>query len=216
MAPKQLRRNYTGTELDVSYDIARCIHAAECLRGLPAVFDRFRRPWVLPDAGDAEQVAEVVRRCPSGALQYAGSEPERPDQPNTVILVPDGPLYLRGQLVLVDAEGQELHRDTRMSLCRCGASENKPFCDNSHIRTGFVSREPVPGAQAEEVESGELRITPKPNSSLKLQGGFEVWDHTGRLLKRGNSGSLCRCGASAEMPFCDDSHHDIGFEAATW
>jgi CDGSH-type Zn-finger protein/uncharacterized Fe-S cluster protein YjdI len=216
LAPKQLRRNYTGSDLDVSYDIKRCIHAAECLRGLPVVFDRFRRPWILPDAGEAGQVAEVVRRCPSGALQYESGETEQPDVPNSITVVPNGPLYVRGQIVITDAEGQELHRDTRLSLCRCGASENKPFCDNSHIRTEFVSADPTPGAQAEEAQPGDLRITPKGNSSLKLQGGFEIHDQNGRLLGRGNAVSLCRCGASSEMPFCDDSHHDIGFVADTW
>jgi uncharacterized Fe-S cluster protein YjdI len=70
------RKTYTGTRVDVSFDPPVCRHAAECVRGLPAVFDTRRRPWILPDAAPAEQVVEVVGRCPSGALRI-----ERFDQP---------------------------------------------------------------------------------------------------------------------------------------
>ena len=64
------RRTYTGEKIDVSYDRALCWHAAECIRGLPEVFHPENRPWITPDAADPDLVAEVVRRCPSGALRY--------------------------------------------------------------------------------------------------------------------------------------------------
>jgi uncharacterized Fe-S cluster protein YjdI len=63
------RKTYTGTDVDVSFDPEVCRHAAECVRGLPAVFDTKRRPWIAPDGAPADQVVEVVGRCPSGALQ---------------------------------------------------------------------------------------------------------------------------------------------------
>jgi uncharacterized Fe-S cluster protein YjdI len=60
---------YRGSAVEVSFDGARCRHAAECLRGLPAVFDLSRRPWILPDAADPDDVVRVVARCPTGALR---------------------------------------------------------------------------------------------------------------------------------------------------
>ena len=63
------RKDYAGADVTVSFDAERCRHAAECVRGLPAVFDTKRRPWILPDAAPASEVVEVVGRCPSGALR---------------------------------------------------------------------------------------------------------------------------------------------------
>ena len=116
-------RPYRGSELTVEYDARRCIHAAECVHGLPGVFDPKRRPWIDPDGGQAAAVRAVVSRCPTGAL------------------VADGPLYVRGNVAVEDAEGRSVTRDVRMALCRCGASKNKPFCDNSHVDIGFRSAE---------------------------------------------------------------------------
>jgi uncharacterized Fe-S cluster protein YjdI len=69
------RRTYPGTDIQVTFDADLCIHATECVRGLPAVFDRDRRPWVMTDHAPADEVSRVVERCPTGALQY-----ERRDQ----------------------------------------------------------------------------------------------------------------------------------------
>ncbi|MFT9788843.1 (4Fe-4S)-binding protein [Streptomyces bacillaris] len=66
------RKAYEGRSITVTFEAGRCRHAAECVRGLPEVFDPARRPWITPDAADAGRVAEVVRRCPSGALRYEG------------------------------------------------------------------------------------------------------------------------------------------------
>lgn len=63
------RKTYQGTAVAVSFDDEVCTHAAECVRGLPAVFEPGRRPWILPDNAAADEVIEVVGRCPSGALR---------------------------------------------------------------------------------------------------------------------------------------------------
>ena len=63
-------REYAGADIVVSYDAEICAHAGECVRGAPDVFDVGRRPWIQPDNADAELVAEVIGRCPSGALKY--------------------------------------------------------------------------------------------------------------------------------------------------
>jgi uncharacterized Fe-S cluster protein YjdI len=84
----------------VFYDTGRCLHFAECVRGLPEAFDARKRPWIQPENASAEDVAEVVRRCPSGALHYTLEEgpPEEPEQPTRVGFVANGPINLRGDL----------------------------------------------------------------------------------------------------------------------
>ncbi|WP_197021582.1 (4Fe-4S)-binding protein [Cellulomonas sp. HZM] len=150
-------REYTGTGIVVRYDVTRCRHVAECVRGAPEVFEPGRRPWILPDADpDAEHVADVVRRCPTGALHYqlAHGEPERPDPTTTVTAVPDGPLLVRGDLRLNGPDGPVA--ETRAALCRCGSSANKPFCDGSHERVGWrsdASTDEEPGCDRPHSES---------------------------------------------------------------
>ncbi|MBV8957039.1 MAG: (4Fe-4S)-binding protein [Solirubrobacterales bacterium] len=121
-------KHYRGRRIEVTFDPARCLHAAECLRGLPAVFDVKRRPWIEPDAADAADVADVVSRCPSGALHVNGVE-EEPEQPTWIEATAGGPLWIRGDLRLV-IDGEET-LETRAALCRCGVSANQPYCDGS-------------------------------------------------------------------------------------
>ncbi len=97
---------YKGRQLTVTFDTGRCIHAAECIRGLPRVFDAGRTPWVDPDAADAEEVWEVITRCPSGALKVDGSKAEVPDAMNSVRVMVDGPLYVRARSRVINATGE--------------------------------------------------------------------------------------------------------------
>jgi uncharacterized Fe-S cluster protein YjdI/CDGSH-type Zn-finger protein len=133
-----MRTTYRGETIEVSFDLARCIHVGTCLLGLPAVFDLRRRPWIAPDAADPDTVAEVVRRCPSGALQYRRLDggPDEAHGGTTVTPMRDGPLRVVGEVRIVTEDGEDevLPRST---LCRCGQSASKPFCDNSHLRVGF-------------------------------------------------------------------------------
>ncbi|MGW5343266.1 (4Fe-4S)-binding protein [Streptomyces sp. HUAS TT3] len=123
---------YPGRQITVTYETGRCLHAAECVRGLPEVFDSGQRPWVQPDGADPDRVAEVIRRCPSGALQYrlADGPPEEPDRPTTVARTPAGQVVLRGELRVTTPDGI-VHTETRAMLCACGVSGNQPFCDHS-------------------------------------------------------------------------------------
>jgi CDGSH-type Zn-finger protein/uncharacterized Fe-S cluster protein YjdI len=203
----------------VTYDLRRCIHAAECLYGLPAVFDIDARPWVQPNAAAAAEVADVVMRCPSGALHFErldGGEPELPPARNTITVSPDGPLYVRGDIELVTPDGTLLLDDTRVAFCRCGASENKPFCDNSHLEAGFIEAGGLGenGVRTEEGidTGGRLRVVPSPGGSLKFYGDLELRSADGRVAYTGNRVSLCRCGASQNPPFCDRSHRQIDFQ----
>lgn len=122
---------YAGRNLTVTYDVTRCLEAAECVRGLPRVFDTSSRPWIRPDGADPEIVADVVRRCPSGALQYRFTDgpDEEGLQPTVIVRSPAGRLYVRGRSVLRGEAGAV--SETRAILCACGASGHQPYCDAS-------------------------------------------------------------------------------------
>ncbi|MEW2429745.1 (4Fe-4S)-binding protein [Micromonospora sp. NPDC047644] len=70
MSSSTAKKTYEGKKITVTFEAGRCLHAAECVGGLPEVFDTGQRPWIRPDGAEAERVADVVRRCPSGALRY--------------------------------------------------------------------------------------------------------------------------------------------------
>ena len=128
-------RVYERAELAVLWDATRCIHVGTCIRALPEVFNPRRRPWVAIEAADAEAIAQAVRLCPTGALkiQSRGDFPrEEPDEPTTIEAGRTGARFIRGRVRLVDAEGN-VTEETRLALWWCGASANKPFCDNSHL-----------------------------------------------------------------------------------
>jgi uncharacterized Fe-S cluster protein YjdI/CDGSH-type Zn-finger protein len=148
----RLGRAYAGPEVTVFYDRGRCRHYAECVRGLPRVFDPTRRPWIRADLADAQAVAEVVRRCPTGALHYRllAAEPEEPTHPTTIAQDPRGPLLVRGDLVLDTPEGPL--RETRAALCGCGQTSTQPFCDGAcgvNADASGGTRDPAPASGKE-------------------------------------------------------------------
>ena len=209
---------YEGEDVEVTYDVLRCIHARECVRGLPAVFDPDRRPWIDPDNASTDDLAEVIERCPTGALHYErhdGGPAEAVPEENTVTVVPDGPHYVRGDVEITTPDGDVLLSDTRVALCRCGASGNKPLCDGSHRNVEFEAPGAVVGGSDEPdapAPSGTLSVIPTPNGPLQLRGDFEMRGEEADATYRGSDAWLCRCGGSNNKPFCDGTHARIGFE----
>lgn len=135
-----LTREYGDARIRVRWYAGRCIHSAECIRAAPEVFDPRRRPWIDLAAGDADRIVNAVLRCPTGALEFERidtGEREVPASPTHVTAVKHGPLYVRGDLAIVDEQGTVIRRCTRVALCRCGESARKPFCDNTHRAIGF-------------------------------------------------------------------------------
>jgi CDGSH-type Zn-finger protein/uncharacterized Fe-S cluster protein YjdI len=217
---KRRIRQYESDDISISYDVFRCIHAEACVHGLPAVFDKERRPWIQPENADADANAAVVVRCPTGALHYDradGRGAETPDDTATVRLTLNGPLYVRGDITIIHADGgATVLRDTRAALCRCGASDNKPLCDNAHLASNFrapgtVTTEKVQLDNITPVSA--LTVQPTQNGPLILAGRFEILDEAGAVVFRGEEAWLCRCGGSANKPFCDDTHKRNGFTA---
>ncbi|HMQ55870.1 MAG TPA: CDGSH iron-sulfur domain-containing protein [Anaerolineae bacterium] len=209
---------YKSDNIVVTYDKGRCIHAAECVRGLPQVFDVKKRPWIQPDQAVADQVAAVVMRCPTGALHFQrqdGSAGEPAPETNTIKPAANGPLYLRGDIEIYDSAGNLLLQDTRVALCRCGASRDKPFCDGSHSQAGFIDEGQLGENKLgpKEMLQGKLKVVLAENGPLLLDGPIELYTAGQQLGAEGGKGALCRCGGSQNKPYCDGSHHHIGFEA---
>ncbi|HSH04881.1 MAG TPA: CDGSH iron-sulfur domain-containing protein [Anaerolineae bacterium] len=213
-----MMKKYTSDDIDVTYDHKKCIHAAVCVSRLGEVFDVKKRPWIQPEQASAERIAETVAACPSGALQFErhdGGEAESPPAKNVVVVTKDGPLYVSGKIVVEGIDGEVVAEGTRLALCRCGASDNKPLCDNAHKNADFKAASTVTDNQegTEEVaEMGELVVRLAKDGPLLLRGDFEVRDEGGTAVFRGQKAALCRCGGSLNKPFCDGTHGQIGFE----
>jgi CDGSH-type Zn-finger protein/uncharacterized Fe-S cluster protein YjdI len=203
-----------GEKLTVLYEGKKCIHARFCVTWSPNVFLANREgPWIVPDAMDAERLVGVAHACPSGAIRYVRKD-GRPDEaapPVNLIMVREGGPY--GVRADIRLDGKNAHY--RATLCRCGASKNKPFCDGSHHEIGFAaSGEPATGkADSLAVRDGPLAIDPEPDGPLQVRGNLEIVSGTGRRVACVTQARLCRCGGSANKPFCDNTHARIGFRS---
>ena len=218
---------YAGEDIEVSYDVLRCTHARECVERLPEVFDPDQRPWIDPDDADVDDLAGVIMECPTGALQFErrdGGAAEPTPEDNMVTVVPDGPLHLRGDVRITDPDGETVLEDSRVALCRCGASGNEPLCDDSHVDVDFQADGRVVDDDFQPDEDvvddrdradgdpvdGVLRVRTRPGGPLALEGAFEIRGTTPESGVRGSETALCRCGASENKPFCDGAHTEVG------
>jgi CDGSH-type Zn-finger protein/uncharacterized Fe-S cluster protein YjdI len=205
---------YPGKSITiVNYD-GRCIHSRNCVLQRPEVFiANAPGAWIAPDAANADATAATILGCPSGALAYErhdGGLAESAPPVNVVRLRENGPLEFHAAL---DVAGNTEH--FRATLCRCGLSGNKPYCDGSHVAARFLaSGEPATQESTPlAVRHGPLKVAPAPNGPLLVQGSVEICSGTGRTVTRTQKTALCRCGASGNKPFCDGSHQRIGFSA---
>ncbi|NNC36299.1 MAG: hypothetical protein EX271_06180 [Acidimicrobiales bacterium] len=208
---------FEGKKHSVSWDKRLCIHVGECGRAKGALFEAGRKPWCDPDLADTEEAAHVVQACPSGALVHVdvdGNPILEPAPDNAAHIANDGPVYLTGDLSIKGAADDMPGVKRRAALCRCGASKNKPFCDNSHREIGFKDAGAIGETGAELAEAdGELAVQSFQDGPLELKGNLTMYAGSGRKAWQGRKVYLCRCGASNNKPFCDGSHKDAGFKA---
>jgi CDGSH-type Zn-finger protein/uncharacterized Fe-S cluster protein YjdI len=203
-----------GKSLVLRFEAKRCIHARHCVLGAPRVFlANVQGPWLFPDEASSESLLTIAHTCPSGAITYrrldGGAEESAPPV-NVTRVRENGPYAVHADLRL-NGVGS-LHRAT---LCRCGASANKPFCDGSHNAIAFqASGEPqtLPSEPLAE-RAGPLEIRPLANGPLEVSGNVELCAGTGRTVARLTTSRWCRCGGSRNKPFCDGTHSQNGFQA---
>ncbi len=203
-----------GQRATVHFEGRRCIHSRHCVLDAPTVF-KANTPgeWIYPDTVDVEVLVGVANNCPSGAIRlirHDGGPDEAAPPVNTIRVRENGPYAVHAPLTLA-------HQDDgfRATLCRCGQSRRKPWCDGSHAAAGFVaSGEPPSGAvDPLPTRDGPVDITPVRDGPLHLRGNVEIFAGTGRVVARVTEARLCRCGASKNKPFCDLSHVGAGFRA---
>lgn len=129
-------KEYSNGEIVVFWQPEKCMHARECVKGLPNVFNNARNPWINIEAAASEEITKVIDRCPSGALTYR-KEGKIEQSSLKIKVMKNGPLVVEGNCILVDREGKEEAANGPFALCRCGGSKKKPFCDGSHLKIGF-------------------------------------------------------------------------------
>lgn len=123
-----------GVPVTISYTPVLCTHAAECQARAASVFNPREQPWVEPNNGSLTDILDAMAACPSGALRV--SIGDLPAQHLTtgeisIRIEKDGPYHVTNIALEAEFNGVGASR-AKYSLCRCGLSKNKPFCDGSH------------------------------------------------------------------------------------
>lgn len=204
-----------GARVTIHFDGAKCIHSRHCVLDRPDVFvPNVEGEWIHPDRATPDEVAAIALSCPSGAITFTrhdGGADERAPLVNVVRIRENGPLALHADAEIV-GHGHQL----RATLCRCGASKRKPFCDGSHVAAGFQSTGEPATVESQPLadRAGPLKVTPLPDGPLLVEGNVEICAGTGRTVNRTVKAALCRCGQSANKPYCDGSHTRAGFKSA--
>ena len=205
---------YRGEKIVVRFDAGKCIHSRNCVLGRPEVFQaNVPGAWIKPDSVSPDEVVLTAMACPSGAITYEridGSPQESPPPVNLARVRENGPLALHAD---VRIGGATAH--LRATLCRCGASKNKPYCDGSHNAAGFLATGEPPTRASEPlaVRNGILEVKPIKDGPLHMTGSLELVSGSGRTLNRLTETWLCRCGDSKNKPYCDGTHKKNGFKA---
>ncbi len=137
-----ITKKYTNGEVTIVWKPEACIHSTNCFRGLGDVFDPKKKPWVNPQGADTQRIINQIKKCPSGALSYfMNNEAEGPVKVEAETIVEttaNGPLLVYGNVTVKDAQGTLSKRNNVTAFCRCGASQNKPYCDGTHRKINFV------------------------------------------------------------------------------
>lgn len=138
---KEIVKEYSNGELTVIWKPKLCIHAGECVKRLPEVYDPKAKPWIKAENASTEDLKKQIAACPSGALSYKmvnGSNDATSHGLETKVeVLENGPLLVYGTLKIKDTEGKEETKNKTTAFCRCGASSNKPYCDGAHVKADF-------------------------------------------------------------------------------
>lgn len=136
----EVKKEYVNEDLTVVWKPGLCIHAAACIKALPKVYNPQEKPWIKIENASTEELKAQVKTCPSGALSYYMNGVENQESlslETNIEVLENGPLLVYGTLKIKDASGNEDLKNKTTAFCRCGASNNKPYCDGSHVKAGF-------------------------------------------------------------------------------
>ncbi|MGI9403617.1 MAG: CDGSH iron-sulfur domain-containing protein [Hyphomicrobium sp.] len=208
-------KTYEGDKIDITFDGKKCIHSRACVLTLPQVFRaNTRGEWIHPNAADADDIAALAHICPSGAIIYKRRN-RKPDEAapevNTIHVRENGPYAVHADIT-IKGESAGL----RATLCRCGESQNKPYCDGAHVKAAFVATGELTAKSSEPLaeRGGTLVVTPMKDGPLKVEGNLEICCGSGHTIVRTKQAFLCRCGYSKNKPFCDGTHQAARFKAS--
>ncbi len=134
-------KEYSNDEVTVVWEAEKCIHSAICVKGLPNVFDPEAKPWIAIDAASTDALVNQIKQCPSGALSFYmnGDDDQSSESLETKVeVLENGPLLVYGTLKVTGKDGNAETKNKTTAFCRCGASQNKPYCDGAHVKEAFI------------------------------------------------------------------------------
>jgi uncharacterized Fe-S cluster protein YjdI len=139
---KDVTKKYSNGEVTIVWKPGLCIHSAMCFKGLGEVFNPQKRPWITPEGATTEKIIQQVKKCPSGALSYylnreVGDGEVEVEAETIVEPMINGPLMVYGNVSVRDSHGNITKKNNVTAFCRCGGSQNKPFCDGTHKKINF-------------------------------------------------------------------------------
>ena len=140
MEEKRIIKKYRNKDLTILWEPKKCIHAAICVKELPGVYDPNAKPWIKPENASIDALKAQIDKCPSGALMYEKNETNKliKNMSTEVELMKNGPLLVKGNVEIKSHDGTIVTKEKMTAFCRCGASQNKPYCDGNHKADGFV------------------------------------------------------------------------------
>lgn len=139
MATKKKTKEYSNGELTIVWEPGICSHSEVCINCLPEVYNPYGKPWITIKNATTAQLKGQLDKCPSGALSYYMNNEDKKTDTSEVNIVakPNGPLIVSGVIKVTDSQGNTESKTNKTAFCRCGGSNNKPYCDGTHAKIGF-------------------------------------------------------------------------------
>lgn len=137
---REITKKYIKDDLTIVWKPGKCIHAAVCVKMLPKVYNPNERPWLKQENASVSELKEQINECPSGALSYIDANEKQEKEAERLIeatVRKNGPMLIKGAFQITGVDGETVTKSGMTAICRCGASNNKPYCDGGHSKVGF-------------------------------------------------------------------------------